>query len=107
MPRKIKRAQSIMQSEKECYLCRIFFEQSNVRDLEVHHCLHGTANRRRADELGMWVWLCPGHHRTASDAVHRDAQIDLGVKKLAQAAFENKLGTREEFLKTFGKSYLP
>lgn len=103
----MKRALSIMQTEKECYLCRIFFNQSNVKGLEVHHCIHGTANRRLSDELGLWVWLCGQHHRTASDAVHIDSAIDLGVKKLAQAAFENKLGTREEFQKTFGKSYLP
>lgn len=106
MPRKIKRAPSIMQTEKECYLCRIFYEQSYVKDLEVHHCIHGTANRRLSDELGLWTWMCAGHHRTAEDAVHRDSRIDLGVKKLAQAAYEKKLGTREEFIHTFGKSFL-
>lgn len=102
-----KRAQSIMQTEKECYLCRIFFDEKNIRELEVHHCIHGTANRKISDRLGLWVWLCPDHHRVKWDAVHKDAMIDLGVKKLAQAAYENNIGTRNEFRKTFGKSYLP
>ena len=101
-----KRAKSIIQSDKQCLLCAIFSGISNQQNLEVHHAIHGTANRALSDRLGLWCWLCAEHHRTGKDAVHRDAEVDRGVKRIAQAHYELELGTREDFIRTFGKSYL-
>lgn len=99
-------SKSIVQTgEKECYLCRIIEDINNVVNLEQHHIFHGTANRQQADKFGCWCWLCQHHHRTGEDAVHRDAAIDLGLKKIAQLRFEQIHG-HDKFMQVFGKSYL-
>ncbi len=73
--------------------------------VEVHHCLHGTANRRLADKYKLVVPLCPIHHR-GNRGVHQNALFDLRLKRTAQEAFEREYGTRDDFRSIFGKSYL-
>ena len=90
---------SIMQFDKSCYIC-------GRRDqLERHHAIHGTAGRAKAEPLGLWVWLCPEHHRTGPGAAHGNATTDLTMKKLAQIAYE-KHHTRAEWMKEIGRNYL-
>lgn len=38
-------SKSIMQENKECYLCRYLYDFENQMNLQEHHCIHGTANR--------------------------------------------------------------
>lgn len=87
--------ESVIQAERECYICR------TTIGLHKHHLLHGTANRKIADRYGYWVYLCAMHH----GMVHGDAELDKGFKKIAQRKFE-QTGTREEFIRVFGKSYM-
>ena len=91
---------SIIQTEKECFICK------RKGRLDRHHCMHGTANRKLAEEDGLWVWLCPDCHTLSDTAVHRNASFDLVVKRHAQRVWESKCGNREEWLKHYGKSYL-
>ena len=77
-------AKSIIQADtkiynRECFLCRFnammknqYYEPSEDerKELELHHMIHGTANRELADKLGLWCYLCPEHHRTGKEAVH-------------------------------------
>lgn len=74
--------------------------------VEVHHCLHGVANRKLADKYKLVVPLCHKHHTGSLDSVHRNAKMDLRFKQIAQEAFEAKKGSREDFIRVFGKSYL-
>lgn len=74
--------------------------------VEVHHCLHGVANRKLADKYKLVVPLCRKHHTGSLDSVHRNAEMDLRFKQIAQEAFEAKKGSREDFIRIFGKSYL-
>lgn len=92
---------SIMQTEKHCYVC------GRCTGLELHHCIHGTANRRQADKYGLTVWLCADCHRGA-EGVHGRAGHDLDVKlkKDAQERFEAVYGDRDAFRRAFGKSWL-
>ena len=90
---------SVLQSNKECYVCK------TVSNLEAHHCLHGAGNRKIADKYGYVVWLCREHH-TGNNGVHFDRGLDLHLKRLGQAHFEENHGTREDFIRTFGRSYL-
>ena len=85
---------SIMQEEKECWFCH------TTRNLELHHCIHGTANRKLADKYGLTVYLCHGHH----EMVHRIADADLILKTRAQIAFEAH--HRGDFKAIFGRNYL-
>ena len=106
MMKKTKRAESIIQTEKYCYLCRVVEDRDTYVELECHHCIHGIANRRLADRLGLWIWLCPEHHRTGKYSVHKCKEIDTKIEQIAQAHFEKKIGSREDFMRIFGKNYL-
>lgn len=88
---------SIIQKEKECYFC---FRTYGV---ELHHCLHGTANRKKADEDGLTVYLCRDCHR----ALHDKGTGDRQMMQLAQKIWmrtNNK--TEKEFIKRYGKNFL-
>ena len=86
---------SIIQDSKECYLCR---RQAN---LELHHAVHGTANRRLADQDGLTVWLCVECHTK----LHQQGLHDRLLKRIAQEAWERVYGSEREFVKRYGKSY--
>lgn len=90
-----------------CYLCmRIHGDYSQKRTQE-HHAIHGRGRRKLSEKYGLKVYLCFQHHTAdgGAEAVHRNAETDLLVKKEAQKAFEKRwpaLGFRE----IFGKNYL-
>lgn len=91
---------SIMQENKKiCYLC-------DGIATEEHHCLHGTANRKLSEKYGLKVYLCHRCHRTGEYAVHRNRETDLRLIRTAQKIFEIQVGSREEFIRIFGKNYL-
>lgn len=92
--------QSMMVSDKRCFFC------SNTLNLEEHHCMHGTANRKKAEKYGLTVWLCNYHHTGAMKSVHRCRATDDQLKEHAQRYFEENIGDRELWMKEFGKNYL-
>lgn len=96
-------AKSIMQTNKECYLCRKFYDLENVVGLEEHH-LFGGANRQLSEKYGLKVWLCQVHHNTAPYGVHFDYETMKLLRKDAQREFE-KSHSREEYCKIFGRNY--
>lgn len=87
---------SIMQSECECYFC------GRMDGLERHHALHGTANRRLADEDGLTVLLCHECHRK----LHDKGIGDRVLQRAAESIWTRTYGTREDFIKRYGKSRL-
>ena len=91
----------IVKDLKTCYLC------GSLRDVEVHHCIHGTAGRKLATKYHLLVGLCPSCHR-GTYGVHGKYghEADLMLKKLAQEKWEQKHGSREDWIRIFGKSYL-
>ena len=91
---------SIMQDMEEprCYVCGC------QRNLEVHHAMHGTANRSLATKYNLVVWLCRDHH-TGRIGVHSDIILDERIKKDAQRAFEKIYG-HSKWMKVFRKNYL-
>lgn len=100
---------SIMQSRKECYLCRKMIGDGLElpdRYLEEHHVVFGTSDRRKSEEFGLKVYLCHFHHTGGVYAsVHRNKKIadDLCVE--AQKAFE-RTHSRREWMQNFKKNYL-
>lgn len=96
---------SIIQEEKECFLCRYLYDSENICNLHDHHIFFGTANRRLSEIHGLKVWLCICHHTTGLGAVHKNRDYDLILKEIAQRKFEEK-HDRGFFIKIFGKSYL-
>lgn len=90
---------SILQDEYECIVCR------TTLDLHEHHVIGGSANRRLSEKYGLKVWLCYRHHNGSDVGVHFNRELDLRLKRFAQAKFE-ETHTREEFRAIFGKSWL-
>lgn len=72
---------------------------------QTHHIFHGTSNRKNADRFGYVVELCQEHH-TGNHGVHFNREFDLNLQRLAQEHFEKTHGTREDFIKIFGKSVI-
>lgn len=91
---------SVLQTRKECWVCR------REANLDEHHIFHGTSNRSRSEEYGMKVWLCPDHHNMSNAGVHFNKDLDSRLKCMAQAYFEENIGSREDFRKVFGKSFI-
>ena len=95
---------SIMQDseDRRCYICKkLGFD--TYRYIELHHCLHGNANRRLADKDGLWVYLCKYHHT----ALHDKGEWDKELQKEAQIRYmEYYEKSVDEFIKRYGKSYL-
>lgn len=89
----MKKKKSIIVDDMEhCKLCGSPY-------VEIHHCLYGTANRKKADKYNLVIPLCHEHHTGGKQSAHLNARYDLMYKKMAQKAFEEKIGTREEFIK--------
>lgn len=98
---------SIIQTEKECYLCGCRIPYGFYDGLEDHHIFFGTSNRAKSEKLGLKVWLCGETcHRTGKRAVHRNRETDLLIKRHAQEVYEDTYGNRTDFIREFGRSYL-
>ena len=89
---------SVLQLEKECYLCR------RTDNLHSHHVFGGT-NRRWSERFGLKVWLCPEHHNMSDAGIHFNKELDLKVKRMAQIWFELEHG-HATFMGIFGRNYL-
>ena len=92
----------IMQDTKECYVCK------STIPLEYHHVFFGGRNRKKSDEDGLIVTLCPEHHR-GTKGVHgkNGHELDIKLKQEAERTwmeYYNK--TEEDFIKRYGKNYL-
>lgn len=90
---------SILQTEHKCYVC------GTTINLHKHH-VFGAANRKLSEEYGLTIELCAKHHNMSDAGIHFDKELDSFVKRYAQTRFENVHGTREDFMRIFGKNYL-
>lgn len=97
--------QSIIQTTpgKKCCLC------DHMQYLEKHHCIHGNANRKLADQDGLWIWLCQFCHRIDRTAVHgpEGKLTDLKLKQDAERAWLDYYGKSiPDWIARYGKNYL-
>ena len=84
----------------ECAVC------GKNRDLEWHHVVHGTANRKISDKYGLTVWLCRDcHYGLHFRPLDRWREVDLQLKEVAQKKFEDIHG-HDKWMELFKKNYL-
>lgn len=88
-----------MQDTKECFITH------DTHNLHKHHIFPG-GNRNNSEKYGLWIWLRADWHNLAPYGVHQNGALDRDIKKMAQERWEQTYGTREEFRKIFGKSWL-
>lgn len=92
--------ESIIQKEKQCYVC------CTTYNLHSHHIFGGTSNRKQSEKYGLKVWLCARHHNMSNEGVHYNKHLDNHLKQIVQRYYEQHIGTREDFRREFGRSYL-
>lgn len=98
--------ESILQKDRDrCFTC------GKVVHLDEHHCLSGTSNRDNSEDYGLKIYLC----RDCHSSLHDKGKIYItpficitenDIKKFAQQKWEETYGTREEFIKIYGKSWI-
>lgn len=101
-------SKSIMHNRQDgtCYLCMLLHnDYSRKTDLEEHHVMEGTANRRLSEHYGLKVYLDPEHHRTSRESPHQDREISDLLHTEAQKAFEKKY-SYEKWMQVFGRNYI-
>ena len=97
---------SIMQQKDgRCYLCQMLHGDYSIKhDLEEHHVIYGTAQRKLSERFGLKIYCCAYHHLIGSEAVHNNPEISAMLKDKAQRAFE-KRWPELDFRSIFGKNY--
>lgn len=104
-------SKSILQAEKECYLCRLAVDQAGYygelphTGLHRHHVIFGRGNRKKSEHYGLWVWLCVAHHEYGPEAVHTNARIRRQLSQVAQREF-TRVYPNLDFREEFGISYI-
>lgn len=83
---------------KQCYIT------GAKAGLHKHH-IFGGANRNLSEQYGLYVWLAPEWHNMSDKGVHFNPVLDMELKQIAQAKFEEVYG-RDEFRRLFGRNYL-
>ena len=95
-------AKSILQNDKECYLCRKRNNLRTTRGLEEHHILFGRGRRELSERYGLKVWLCHNHHNEPPLGVHFDPAARRVLEQAAQFAFDELHGPGS-FARAFGE----
>lgn len=92
---------SIICIDRRCFKC------GTDKDIHRHHIMYGSANRKKSEEDGLWVYLCGNHHNLSGDGVHFNKDYDLRLKQMAQRRRMDFYGKSEDqFIKRYGKSYI-
>ena len=88
---------SLIEEDEEnvCFLC------GQYGHMEVHHIFGGSV-RETCDKHKLIVHLCPMCHKRLHD--HGDNKQLL--HEIGQQVYEDKIGTRQEFIQEFIRSYL-
>lgn len=82
---------------------KFYCNKKQCWDIEVHHVFNAY-NRKRSEKYGYVVPLAREIHYGHSSP--RWEEIDTILKQTAQKHFETYIGTREQFIKEFGRNYL-
>lgn len=73
--------------------------------VERHH-VFGGSNRNKSETRGFVAPLRPDYHPNGVFAGKYAKEVDLDLKTRCQKYYEEHYGTREDFIKEFGKSWL-
>lgn len=92
----------VTEDNDRCYLCGL---ENRFTRRECFHHIYGGALRSISERNGFKVPLCNKHHNMSDEAVHFNRPLDLKLKSLCQAKFE-ETHSRLEFMDLIGRNYL-
>lgn len=94
-------AQSIIQSERECFIT------GSTTMLHKHHIFGGTGRRQLSEKYGLTVYLRYDWHNGEKYGVHFNKDLDTRLKRIAQEKAMKHYGwTVEEWIEIFGRNFL-
>lgn len=82
-----------------CFVC------GRICKTHKHH-IFGGSNRKWSEKYGLYVHLCPEDHNMSDRGVHFNKELMDDLHRIGQETFERKIGSREEFMRIFGRNYL-
>lgn len=71
---------------------------------EVHHIMNGTADRPKADEDGLWIYVTRSAHNWLHNTPSGKAEMKR-LKALAQRKYE-ETHSHEEWMRRYHKNYV-
>lgn len=83
----------------DLYHCYITGDGENVH---IHH-IFGASNKTNSEIYGFIVPLRADWHNMADYGIHFNRELELKFKRLCQEYWLQNYGTKEEFIKLFGK----
>lgn len=92
-------SESIISNRRACWVT------GAENGLDRHHCFKAS-RRKHAEEHGLWVWLRHDVHMAMHDHRAPYETLENELKVVAQRAFEESGGTREDFMRVFGANYI-
>lgn len=91
---------SIIQTDNElCFICK------KAIGTETHHIFPGNPNRRHSEDDGLKIRIC----RRCHDELHfgkKSGEMMDKLQRLGQEKYEATIGTRDEFIKRYGRNWL-
>lgn len=91
-----KRTSRLQQDNTICFRCGAYMTSS-----EKHHILNGPY-RSKCEEDRLFCYVHSYCHRL----IHSNPESARKYKMKAQMKYEEEIGTRDEFIERYGKSYL-
>lgn len=81
--------------------------ETGLPNCHRHH-IFGASNRKKSEKRGFVIPIAPHLHEFKEGSIHANPNegLDLKWKQKAQEYYEEHYGTREDFRREFGKSYL-
>lgn len=76
--------------------------KSQGYDIHVHH-IFGAANKANSEKYHFLIPLRADWHDMADYGVHFNRELDLKIKRACQEYWLKHYGTKDEFIKVFGK----
>lgn len=92
-------SESLIGNERKCYAT------GRTDCLDRHHCFKAS-RRKAAEKYGLWVYLNHQVHMKMHDHTPPYETLENDLKAIAQQAFEDNGGSREDFMCLFGANYL-
>lgn len=72
----------------------------------VPHHVFGNAYKLRSEERGFILPLRSDWHTVSDYSIHQDKSLDLKYKVICEKYYLSHYGTKEDFIKEFGKDYI-